>query len=449
MTSLSNGLIHVHVESTSDDSSDSTDNGAFQDYENQPIESKETRLQELFPSENSRDISYTLKKSEGSFVRALDILLNHSFLRNDDGSNHEGAIPLKGIDLFSEDYVIGKAKKKKHKGRKFQSQEECESDEVVASSTLTPNRWAIAKDDIDFITSRTGMPREKISSTYHENEANRGSAILALVEQNISKQSSENAEEFASEPGVLELIDQYPKLSISHAAALLRITQSSTTTTTATTISATHDLAKAMLSSPSVSGASTPSRIVPRYVPYKGERTQSTPSSSTPSTPLTPTYSGSVASLSASRTTAFTQASAYYRKSKSDHLMGGAAAYYSQLGRDYHSSLQAISAAEADALATSQSTAASLDLHGLGVKDAVRIVCEKVNSWWESMGEARAKMGSARAVGEGYKVVTGVGRHSDGGVGKLGPAVVKALLREGWRVEVTGGELFVIGRARR
>ena len=449
MTSLSNGLLHVHVGSTSDDSSDSTDNGAFQDYEQQPIESKETRLKELFPSENLRDISYTLKKSEGSFVRALDILLNHSFLRNDEGSNHEGAIPLKGIDLFSEDYVITRAKKKKHKGRKFQSQQEYESDELAASSALTPNRWTIAKDDIDFITSRTGMPREKISSIYHENGADRGSAILALVEQNVSKQSSENTEEFISEPGVLQLIDQYPTLSISHAAALQRIVQSSTITTTATATTMTHDLAKAMVSSLPASGASTPSRIVPRYMPYKEERTASTTGSSTPSTPLTPTYSGSVASLSAARATAFTQASAYYRKSKSDHLMGGAAAYYSQLGRDYHASLQTASAAEADALAASQSTTTSLDLHGLNVKDAVRIACEKADAWWEGIGESRAKMGSARAVGEGYKVVTGVGRHSDGGVGKLGPAVAKALLRDGWRVEVTGGELFVIGRAKR
>ena len=428
-------LADKHVSSTSDDSGQSADDGALQGYENQSIESKEAQLRELFPLENAHDISYTLKKSYGSFGRALDILLNHSFLRNDEGDNHGGAIPLRGIDIFAEDYVV--ANKRKHKGRKFQSQQGYESDGIAAD--LNQNRWTTAKDDIGFVASRTGMPHQKIASIYHESGASRRSTILALVEQSISEHSNEKAEDLALEPGVLQLIDEFPTLPVSHAAAVVRIAQSTATT---------RDLARALTTSPAASNESTPARIVPQYVPYK-EKSASTSQSTTPPTPSTPAYSGSVVSLSAARSAAFSQASAYYRKSKSDHLMGGAAAYYAQLGRDYHASLQTVSAAEADTLAASQCTATSLDLHGLGVKDAVRITNEKVGAWWDGLGELRAKMGDGRAVGEGYKVVTGIGRHSDGGVGKLGPAVAKALMQDGWKVEVAGGELHVKGRARK
>jgi hypothetical protein len=52
-------------------------------------------------------------------------------------------------------------------------------------------------------------------------------------------------------------------------------------------------------------------------------------------------------------------------------------------------------------------------------------------------------------VGEGYRIVTGLGRHSEGGRGKIGPAVLKTLMSEGWKVEVGTGELRVTGLARR
>ena len=48
----------------------------------------------------------------------------------------------------------------------------------------------------------------------------------------------------------------------------------------------------------------------------------------------------------------------------------------------------------------------------------------------------------------GFKIVTGIGSHSKNHAPRIGPAVTKMLVREGWRVEVGHGELLVTGKAK-
>jgi len=136
--------------------------------------------------------------------------------------------------------------------------------------------------------------------------------------------------------------------------------------------------------------------------------------------------------------------------------MSGAAAYYSQLGRDAAVHRATATSADADALVAAQSTpGVGCDLHGVSVKDGVRIARRLVEDWWRASG-GRGVMGldgrvSGRAAdggGVGFRVITGVGRHSEGGVGKLGPAVARALGAEGWRVVGEEGVLVVVGKAR-
>jgi len=80
----------------------------------------------------------------------------------------------------------------------------------------------------------------------------------------------------------------------------------------------------------------------------------------------------------------------------------------------------------------------------VNVKEAVRISRERVTTWWHELGEGRI---GGRGIGSGYRIITGQGNHSDGGRAKLGPAVGKMLLREGWKVEVFSGILVVTGVA--
>jgi hypothetical protein len=157
------------------------------------------------------------------------------------------------------------------------------------------------------------------------------------------------------------------------------------------------------------------------------------------------------ASLARARGDAFQQASAAYRRGKSTPLMRQAAGYYAQEGRDYNANLKAMSQVEADSFVMLQSGSNYLDLHGVTVANATRIAKQRTQAWWDSLGESRIReWGNARGgVGEGYRIVTGLGRHSEGGRGKLTPAVLKTLINDGWKVEVGTGELLVTGHSRR
>jgi hypothetical protein len=157
------------------------------------------------------------------------------------------------------------------------------------------------------------------------------------------------------------------------------------------------------------------------------------------------------ASLARARSDAFQQASAAYRKGKSTPLMRQAAGYYAQEGRDYNANLKAMSQVEADSFVATQSGATYLDLHGVTVANATRIAKQRTQAWWDGLGESKiSQWGNARGgVGEGYRIVTGLGRHSEGGRGKIGPAVLKTLMSDGWKVEVGTGELRVTGLSRR
>jgi hypothetical protein len=85
----------------------------------------------------------------------------------------------------------------------------------------------------------------------------------------------------------------------------------------------------------------------------------------------------------------------------------------------------------------------------MSVKDAVRIAENRVERWWAGLGEERIPGQGRRGIGAGYAIVVGVGRHSEGGKSKLGPAVVRGLVKDGWRVEVGSGVVTVMGKVRR
>ncbi|KAK1779696.1 hypothetical protein QBC45DRAFT_325288 [Copromyces sp. CBS 386.78] len=109
--------------------------------------------------------------------------------------------------------------------------------------------------------------------------------------------------------------------------------------------------------------------------------------------------------------------------------------------------VEARAAAERISLASEQlvdqkSTYCSIDLHGVTVIDGVRIAKDRVWRWWNNLGEHR----HSKAKLEGFTVITGVGRHSSGGVSRLRQAVGAALKNDGWKVETLTGQFYVTGR---
>jgi hypothetical protein len=237
------------------------------------------------------------------------------------------------------------------------------------------------------------------------------------------------------------LTEDYPNVAPSTIQALLHLAQNIP--------SATGELLEAMLARHDHVDDPVPHgklNGVVQYTPLKIDESDhhytSSPTSATTISSVNP-----YANHSHAASQAFNSASAAYRRGKSDRLMGGAAAYYAGLGHEHIRRAKAETSAQADALVTSQSTPTMIDLHGVSVSDAVRIAQSRTTEWWEGLGDSRYVGGSGSR--GSFGIVTGVGTHSRNNAPRIGPAVAKALVREGWKVQVERGEIFVTGKARR
>jgi len=415
----------------------SNGNGAGSPDRTYPIEldgwdegSNKRELAAIFPTLKPFDIKWALTKNKGDAGKALEDLLTQSFME-------ESGTRLKGIDAFSETDVPSRPRKSKGKKKKLRL-----GDGLVGSpSEQLPiqSKWDAGRQDVEFLSEKTGMPMLQIGSLYHKNGASVRATIAAIIEAHEAMNLENDDPNIQIE--TYQLRQDFPAMPMSHLEALVQITHPNTADA--------RDLAKALLT-PNPNSNKTPIQISFRHAPMSLDSEPAKPkphshNAVNPNLPLNATSASLTASsLTQARNTAFTQAHAAYRKGKSDHLMGGAAAYYSQIGRDLDARAKSAQSAAADSLVSAQSSRTELDLHGVNVKDAVRISRERVATWWHELGESRINGGG---VGRGYTIVTGLGRHSEGGRGKLGPAVGKMLLKEGWKVEAGSGVLLVTGVA--
>ncbi|KAF2267327.1 hypothetical protein CC78DRAFT_512277 [Lojkania enalia] len=446
-TNLSNNLSTLSLGASSGSGSeDSSEGGYFQETQHFDTRTKELLLVETFPTLRSELVAYTLKKCSNDFSRASDELLNQVYFEDSQSSPSEEVVVTKGIDAFAEEHHVPHRGKKGKGKRKYKIVRHSDSSlssisETDLSSRLPANKWLEGNRDVAFIASRTTFTSAAISSLYHRNGASISATIMALVEKDIATNCKNQEPNGALLKNALDLNSDFPTLDLAHAMALIRLSVPSTANA--------HELAKALTIQPGTSAQSQGSiNVIPQYAPVN--LSDPTPTSLTKLPALPPSaLPRTTASLSAARGEAFTQASAAYRKGKSNPLMKAAAGYYAQVGRDLSASLRTMTESEAEALVSSQSSPTVLDLHGVNVNSATRIAKERVRDWWDALGEQRIPGGGGTGVGDGYRVITGLGRHSEGGKGKIGPAVVQMLLKEGWKVEVGTGEVTVVGMARR
>ncbi|KAK8085021.1 hypothetical protein PG997_006292 [Apiospora hydei] len=173
-------------------------------------------------------------------------------------------------------------------------------------------------------------------------------------------------------------------------------------------------------------------------------------SSSGQTTPLSGSFPANLKSATASsqnlaqmRDHSYNSAAAAFKKGRSDPLFRLAAGYYSERAREQASAQRNAASIEAGYLVEQNSTADKIDLHGLTVQDGVSLALQFVRKWWERLGEDRA-----RKARDGFTVVTGIGRHNSDGKSRLRTNVCKALLADGWKVEVLTGQFLVTGRKR-
>ncbi|KAF2735830.1 smr domain-containing protein [Polyplosphaeria fusca] len=414
-----------------------SDRGYFNDIEHFDAPAKEQLLAETFPTLRFELVAFTLRKCDNDLTKATDELLNRVYFE-DSQSSHTDKVVAKGIDAFAEDNNIpirSKKGKARRKQRRANALGTFESDVTAAQPW---NKWADFNREIDFITSRTKLSFASVSSVYHSNGAVISATISALLDKNIADQGTREPDATTVEHAV-DLNAEFPTLDLDQAIALSRLTAPSTANA--------HELAKVLtgLAIPTTTSTGL-TKIIPQYVPVNvpdsipdSTIVPELPQSALPHTTTT---------LTAARREAFTQASAAYRKGKSNPLMKAVAGYYGQVGRDADANLKARRQIDADALVARQSSALQLDLHGVTVDNATRIAKAKVEAWWDELGEERIPGGGRRGAGDGFQIITGVGRHSEGGRGKLGPAVGKSLIAQGWKVEMGHGELRVTGKRR-
>lgn len=443
---LSNELSALSVDGQSRSGSEgSQDGGYWREAEQYTTPKKELVLAETFPNLRPELIAYTLKKAGNDLEKATDELLNHAYFEDSRSSPTEEGPIAKGVDAFSEDYHVpqrgrkGKNRKKQRTSQYSSSGANPSDSDAPASST---NRWLNTSRDVEFITSRTSLTHKTVSSIYHESGASLSATVLAIVRKDIQAHKKDGEPDAALVQDAIELNADFASIDLDHALALVRLADPSVTKA--------RDLAKALTEQPaSETGGKGGIKLDLRYAPVN----LSDPSSESTKLPaLAPSARAhDPSTLARAQSEAFQQASAAYRKGKSTPLMRQAACYYAQEGRNYNANLKAMSQLEADSLVSSQSGASYLDLHGVTVANATRIAKQRTHAWWDGLGERRIReWGNARGgVGEGYRIVTGLGRHSEGGRGKIGPAVLKSLMNEGWKVEVGTGELLVTGLSRR
>lgn len=406
-------------------------------------------LVEMFPTVDRFTIEHSLKKSHGDVDRAMDVLLNLAFFDEQLLSDEEGKVLVpKGIDGFEDTAAHskgrkGKSKKKNSSNKSAIKEPPAESYEPYGNSV---NKWAASQKDVEFIHARTSaiLKKETVASTYHANGASLPATIRSLAQTHAqaSKTDATTTNNPVTATQISELTQEFPSIPAVTFAGLLHITRNSP--------SAANELAAALVTQPMAPSVSQLIQFTATPLHLDNDDEADTPRNKRYEPHTVQNYDraqGSAGAHFVAGAEAFSKASMAYRRGRSDRLMGGAAAYYSVVGREHLERARRNAAAASDALVDAQSTADTLDLHGVSVQDAVRIASERVAEWWEALGEVKYMRGDGSKAN--YRIVTGVGRHSHDGTSRLGPAVFRRLVSDGWRVEVGDGVFTVTGVARR
>lgn len=419
-------------------------------------------LQKMFPELGMYTLKRVLSSAQGDVDRAIDELLNRVFL---DGDEEGGK--TKGVDAFDGELGLNwGGKKGKRRGRSKNwngnggGSASSVLDENLPGDNAAESRWAAMSREVDYLAGCLGLEREKVLSAYHCHSGSIGRTIVALLEEYGEGGSQDpthldELHDLVARFGATVETDHLDKLLSlcgENKTALFRLAEilsrntppkrhslgasSPTPFSPSTSTSSPSQSKKA--SRRATSTVNTDWTVVgtsSRRLPMSARATNIPRS---PTSPLI--YASTYASA---RDEAFAKASAAHKKSRSDRLMSGATAVYSEQGHEYNNKAREYSDIAAEALVDQNSSGDTLDLHGVTVKQAIKISRERTTQWWvrESTNRERRRRGEGKA----FRVVTGYGKHSTDGKPRLLPAVSKMLIREGWDIQVQGGQILVWG----
>ncbi|KAF7558472.1 hypothetical protein G7046_g5681 [Stylonectria norvegica] len=411
-------------------------------------ESKIVQLQNLFMELKEYDIKYSLQKSNGDFQTALDDLLNVQNLKS---TNQQS----KGIDaFFRPDDEVGKKtkkqKKKKKKGRQASASEPQPERELDISVDQT--KQMKRQDEVAYIADRLNLSFGEVWETYFRKHYSSGATTVEIMDKYVLLGIT--SQDKAGQQRAQELAAKYGNIPAKYMPTLVHLTGS---------VSQYSDDIAALLSQHFIKNPwkekltvsytlkPLPDEIEGLELAASGKaanKNAKVASSATSKFSLG-THAAAYAQATEeagryhqARREASASASALYRRGASNPLYRQAAAAYADDAREHGRYAQQATSTAADHFVQGQSSANTIDLHGVYVRDGVRIALQRVQAWWTNLGEFR----SQKARQQTFTVITGQGRHSAGGHSQLRKAVAAALLQDGWKMEVQTGSFVVNGR---
>ncbi|KAF7547892.1 hypothetical protein G7Z17_g7414 [Cylindrodendrum hubeiense] len=402
-------------------------------------ESKILQLQSMFTGLKEYDIKHSLKKAGGDFQTTLDDLLNIQYLKST--GQHQ-----KGVDgFFQPDEEVGKKKKRKNRNK---GKKPLESDIFMAREGATsPDHVKEMKrqDDIAYLADRLNLPFDEVSAIYHRKRFSSGATAVDIIDQHISL--GIEAQDDASKKDAQALAQKYRNVPEDYMSTVVQVTGS---------IPQWSDDIAALLSKHFAKNpwsqkldfnytlTPLPQEEIEGFEVGKAAVSRiARPAAPKGADPLAYAQAAEkVTHYNRVKREAAASASQLNRRGASSPLYRQAAGYYADVAREHGRYAQQASSTAADLLVEQQSSSSSIDLHGVYVQDGVRIARQKVQAWWSGLGEFRAE----KARQQHFTVITGLGRHSAGGVSQLRQAVAAALLQDGWKMQVETGRFVVKGR---
>ena len=374
------------------------------EFEDQSEEMKE--LHAMFPKLSLFTLDKTLEKCGGDYVRTTDELLNRVFLEE---NGEGGSVNVRGIDSFGEDLNGFRDGKKKRKQRKRSaSNSDAGQAYVQRRSSLTTaggggspsvppvSHWDRINEEIQYVSEALGITKTVVSSAHHANAGLLAHTVAALLDKYDAEVVNDNDEHAAE---LNELLQEFgDEVKKEHLDGLLRLCKTNKVAVFKLAELLRRRLPKSgPVELPKQNYSSPPSSpLKPPYArphrPRDSDEDRTIVGTSLRTDPVSPRLQhGALDSATAShlaenyryaRNEAFQKAAASYRRSRSDKLMGGAAAFYAGVGHDYNAKTKAYDDMAAEKYVRENSGADVLDLHGVTVAQAVKIARESTTQWW-------------------------------------------------------------------
>ncbi|KAF9776924.1 hypothetical protein IL306_004828 [Fusarium sp. DS 682] len=406
-------------------------------------ENKVLLLQSMFSELKDFDIKHSLKKANGDVQTALDDLLNIQYLKSTGQEQ-------KGIDGFFEpDEGVGKKKKRnKKKGKKAPGNETPLSGSGATSPSPDDMKELKRQDEIAYLADRLDLPFGVVSEIYYNKRCASGAAAVEILHRYMSQgieTHDKDGKKYAQ-----ELAQKYQNVPEKFMSTIVQVTGSiSQESDDIAALVSKHFVKNPWTEKLEVSYQLTPlpeEDIEGFETVTRGKAKLARPVSGSTSFPARSSeYAQATEKASQynrAKREAAASAASLNRRGASNPLYRQAAGYYSERAREQARYEMHATSTAADLLVDKQSTSTSVDLHGVYVQDGVRIARQRVQAWWAGLGEFR----SDKARKQPFTVITGLGRHSAGGVSQLRQAVAAALLQDGWKMQVETGRFLVKGR---